>query len=92
MHGTCHEPAALDARRRKLLFRANHRGTRENDVLIGTFVASRIAWLTPQELDELETILDLPDPLMSAWLLGATPLPDDAPVLLRAMVDEVRRA
>jgi antitoxin CptB len=77
-------PAALDARRRRLLFRATHRGTRENDLLVGGFVAARIAAFTAQEMDAVEEILELPDPAVSDWLTGRVPLPDDAP-MLRAM-------
>src|SRR5208337_55418 len=37
------ESAALDTRRRRLLFRATHRGTYENDLMIGGFVRDRLA-------------------------------------------------
>jgi antitoxin CptB len=77
-------PAALDARRRRLLFRATHRGTRENDILVGGFVSARVAVFTDQELDAVEAILELPDPAVSDWLTGRVPLPD-GPSMLRAM-------
>ena len=32
------EPASRDVRRRRLLYRATHRGTYENDILFGGFV------------------------------------------------------
>ena len=44
------EHAALDARRRRLLFRATHRGTQENDMLIGGFVKAHIAALTEPDI------------------------------------------
>jgi antitoxin CptB len=90
MHGTSLEPAPLDARRRKLLFRAHHRGTRENDLLVGGFVEARIATLTEAELDDLDTILEYPDPLMTDWLTGRAALPADVPALLTAMVRGLR--
>jgi antitoxin CptB len=70
------------------LFRATHRGTRENDLLVGGFVTARIAALTGAEMDAIEEILELPDPAVSDWLTGRTPLPDapDRP-MLRAMRD-----
>jgi antitoxin CptB len=76
----------LDGRRRRLLFRANHRGTRENDILVGGFVTARIAAFTDADIDTLESIMDLPDPLLADWLTGRAPIPPehDAP-LLRAM-------
>ena len=74
--------AALDARRRRLLFRATHRGTRENDLLIGGLsVSARVAIFTDAEIDAVEEILELPDPAVSDWLTGRAPLPEGAPML-----------
>jgi antitoxin CptB len=79
-------PSALDGRRRRLLFRANHRGTRENDILVGGFVASRLAQFSDSEIAALEAIMELPDPVLADWLTGRAPIPPehDQP-LLRAM-------
>jgi len=67
-----------DNRRRRLVFRAQHRGTYENDLLIGDFVKARINTLTPAELDALETILELPDADLADWLTGRQPIPAHA--------------
>lgn len=74
-----------DTRRRRLLFRANHRGTHENDLLIGGFVAPRLADFTDEELDALEEILELPDAELADWLTGRRPIPPemDSPMLRR---------
>jgi antitoxin CptB len=69
-------PGARDARRRRLLFRATHRGTRENDLLLGGFVSARIDAFTEAELAELDDIMELPDPLLADWLTGRAPLPE----------------
>ena len=74
-----------DARRRRALFRATHRGTHETDLLVGGYVTSRIDLFTDAEMDALEAMLDLPDPDLADWLTGRRPLPDDAAPLLRAM-------
>jgi antitoxin CptB len=74
-------PEALDQRRRRLLFRATHRGTREADLLVGGFVAARLAGFTDGELSALEEILELPDPLLADWLTGRAPLPGEYPML-----------
>jgi antitoxin CptB len=66
---------ADDARRRRLLFRARHRGTRENDLLIGEFVAAGLPGFGDQELAALEAIMDLPDPLIGDYLTGRGPMP-----------------
>ncbi|MGA3398249.1 MAG: succinate dehydrogenase assembly factor 2 [Acetobacteraceae bacterium] len=78
------ESAALDTRRRRLLFRATHRGTYENDVMIGGFVRDRLATFDAAALDDLEALLELPDPQLADWLTGRQPMPlDAAPMLLR---------
>jgi antitoxin CptB len=78
----------LDSRRRRLLFRANHRGTRENDVLVGGFVAARLRDFSGAEIDELEAIMELPDPALADWLTGRRPIPaEHDTAMLRAMRD-----
>ena len=64
----------LEGRRRRLLFRANHRGTRENDILIGNFVATRLAAFSAEEIGVLEIIMELPDTWLADWLTGRTPI------------------
>jgi antitoxin CptB len=73
-----------------LLYRATHRGTRETDLLVGGFVASRIALLGDAELDALEAVLELPDVDLADWLSGRRPVPSelDSP-MLRWMRDAV---
>jgi antitoxin CptB len=75
-------PAARDARRRRLLFRATHRGTRENDLLLGGFVSARIDAFTDAEMAELDEIMELPDPLLADWLTGRAPLPETTQLTL----------
>ena len=70
-------------RRRRLLFRATHRGTQENDLLIGRFVAARIDALTEADIAELEELLEYPENLLADWLTGREPIPDalDSPLV-----------
>ena len=63
-------PPELDARRRRLLFRATHRGTKEADLMIGGFVTRHIGAFSERELGEVEAVLDLPDVDLSDWLSG----------------------
>ena len=82
------DPSALDPRRRRLLYRATHRGTHEADLLIGGFVAPRIWRFSEEELVELEGVLELPDPQLANWLTGREPIPEAAEsALLRRMRD-----
>lgn len=76
------EPNELDTRRRRLLFRATHRGTFENDLMIGGFVRANLAAFTDEDLDALEALMDCPDVDLADWLTGRRPMPDDAPPML----------
>ena len=70
------DPAALDPKRRRLLYRATHRGRQETELLIGGFVAARIWGFSENELVELEAVLELPDPELADWLTGRAPIPE----------------
>ena len=72
------EPASLDVRRRRLLYRATHRGTFENDILLGGFVQRHIASLQESDLAGLEELLDIPDNQLADWLTGREPIPAQA--------------
>jgi len=87
------ETPELDARRRRLLFRANHRGTKEADLIIGGFVARTIASLSDSELDELEAVLEYPDVDLADWLTGRRPVPVEfaTPMLHRIKVETAAR-
>jgi len=62
-------------RRRKLGFRARHRGILEMDILFSVFVDEHLAALKPGELDIFEAILEESDPDLLSWISGATATP-----------------
>jgi antitoxin CptB len=72
-------------RRRRLLFRATHRGTFENDLMIGGFVGAHLANLTETDLDALEVVMEMPDTNLADWLTGRLPIPpeEETPMLRR---------
>jgi len=72
------EQQPLDNRRRRLVFRAQHMGTHENDLIIGDFVKAEIATMTPTDMDELETLLKHNDTELADWLTGRLPIPPHA--------------
>jgi antitoxin CptB len=85
------EHASLDARRRRLLFRATHRGTYENDILLGGFVRKHIGTLGESELVALEELLELPENNLADWLTRRSPIPPEADTpLLRRIRDAVQ--
>lgn len=69
---------ARETRKRRLLFRATHRGTHENDLLVGGFVRARLPNLTDDEMDALEEVLEIPDVDLADWLTGRRPIQAEA--------------
>jgi antitoxin CptB len=74
MTGTTRSSGGLDDRRKRLLFRCWHRGTREMDLILGRFADTTIATLTDDEVSELEHLIELPDPDLYAAITGDAPL------------------
>lgn len=65
----------MDARRRKLKFRAWRRGFREMDLLMGSFADAHVAALSEDDLSEFERLLSTPDWEVYAWLIGQKTIP-----------------
>jgi len=82
--------SGLDIRRKRLLFRCWHRGTREMDLILGRFADSEIAILVEDELDELERLLEVPDPDLYAALTGDQQLAADLEGALFARIRAFR--
>jgi antitoxin CptB len=85
MTGIGRSSEGLDVRRRKLLFRAWHRGLREVDLILGRFADGNITELTEAELTEFENLMDVPDGELLAWLTGEADVPasHDGPLFRR---------
>lgn len=60
----------LEARKRRLLFRANHRGTKEADIMIGSFVAANIDSMSLEDIVWFERFLEENDVDIMTWMLG----------------------
>lgn len=61
----------VDTRRRRALYRAMHRGTKEMDHILSRYAEARLAGMAELELAGFERFLALPDPLLQGWVLGA---------------------
>jgi antitoxin CptB len=72
--GTTRSSEGLDERRKRLLFRSWHRGTREMDLIMGRFADANIGTLNDAELDAFERLTDVPEPELYAWITGEQPV------------------
>ncbi|MEO3431674.1 succinate dehydrogenase assembly factor 2 [Inquilinus sp. CAU 1745] len=67
--------ADIDRRRRQIRFRCWHRGTREADLLLGSFADARIDGFDARQLSLFEALLEHSDPDIYNWFSGREPLP-----------------
>ena len=77
MSGSTRSSADLDPRRRKILFRAWHRGMREMDLIMGRFADAQIGALTEAELDEFERLIEVLDRDLLSWVTGEAQVPEN---------------
>ena len=91
MIGSDLSSAGLDARRRRILFRAWRRGMRELDLAMGHFADAELPAMSAAELDEFERLLDAPDPSVLAWITGEEPVPADHDTPLFARLRQAPR-
>ncbi len=66
-----------DIQKKRLIYRATHRGTKEADTIIGGFVTAKIDTLSDTQRDSLEQVLDQADADLMDWLRGRRPMPVD---------------
>ncbi len=78
---------SLALRRRRLRYRASHRGTKEMDLMLGRFVEAKLDTLSEAEVTALEQVIALPDPDLEKMILGA---PHDLPEPAADMLQRIR--
>jgi antitoxin CptB len=85
MSGTTRSSADLDPRRKRILFRAWHRGMREMDMIMGPFCDAHVADFTPADIEAFEALIDQTDRDLLGWIIGSDSVPPehDTPVFRR---------
>ena len=66
--------------KKKVLYRSEHRGTKEMDLLLSNFVKKYVNFLNETELCELESLLNIDDEVLYKWYLNkqtATSIPEN---------------
>jgi antitoxin CptB len=84
----------MDAYRRKLLFRSDHRGTKEMDVILGVFAREFLPQASDEDAALYEEVLKESDPDLYNWISEREPLPDDKadnPVLKQLIGFQVKQ-
>jgi antitoxin CptB len=78
--------ADSDSRRKRALYRAHHRGTKEMDLILGGFADAELSRLSDAEISTFELLLALPDPDIDRMLKGT-----DFPSELAPLCIAIRR-
>lgn len=77
----------MDARRKKLLFRSQHCGMKENDFLLGRFAAAHVETLSDADLAALEALLTESDNDIYIWVTAKeAPPPHHDTALMAALI------
>lgn len=64
-------PSDVDIRRRRALYRAEHRGTKEMDLVLGPYAKATLQAMPEPELALFEDLLLQPDPELQDMVFGA---------------------
>ena len=65
----------IENRRKRLIFRSWHRGTKEMDLLLGSFADRYVSGFSVDELQLYEDVLELSDPDLYNWITGQEAAP-----------------
>lgn len=66
----------LENKRKRLIFRAGHRGTKEMDLLLGSFAEAYVRGFDNQTLAEFDEFLNENDPDLYNWITGQEKAPE----------------
>ncbi len=75
----------LEIRRKRAIYRAHHRGTKELDLILGRYAKEFVAGMDEGRLALFEHLLSLPDADIDQWIRG-----HEAPDDVALVVAEVR--
>jgi antitoxin CptB len=82
----------MDARLKRLLFRAHHMGSNENDILFGGFADKYLATLSPEQVDRFEALIAETDTDLFNWVTAKEPVPErlehDVMAMIKAFVQK----
>ena len=78
----------LSDRKKRLIYRAEHRGTKEMDWLLGRFVRSDIATFDEETVAQIEALLEQPDRELECWIMRQD---DDIKPEFTALIERIKK-
>ncbi len=67
----------LETYKKKIIYKASHRGSKEMDILLGNFINKYIELFNENELNLFNSILDTDDDNIYQWILGKKEIPNE---------------
>ena len=80
----------IEIRRKRLLFRSWHRGTKEADLLFGSFAEAHLAGFDADQVAVYERLMEAEDPDLWDWVTGHAPPPPEYDTDVLALVRTFR--
>lgn len=62
--------------KKKILYKTNHRGSKENDLILGNYIATNIDLMSESELKQFSDLLDESDSDIFSWISNQKPIPE----------------
>ena len=72
---------------KKLFFKESHRGTKEMDIILGTFANKQLESMTKNDLALFDELLDISDPELYKWLTSDNE--EIIPEKFRYLIDKI---
>jgi len=77
----------LEITRKRLLWRATHRGIKEMDILVGGYAQRNLATMGEAELTQFADLLEIPDQELLSWATKQSSVPlEQQSTMLEAML------
>ena len=86
MNATTDTIEDIETRRKRLIYRSWHRGTREMDLILGSFADKNVSGFSHGELDQYEEILEINDPDLYNWISGVEAAPEN---IMNAVLEKI---
>ena len=86
-HDETGQATAVAVQKRRLKFRAWHRGIKEMDLILGHFADTHVDGMSEEQLAAFEALLEEPDTMLYNWISGREEVPEEqrSPLLEQIM-------
>lgn len=81
---------AHEKRLKRLRHRSLYTGTKETDIILGSFAEKHLESLTPEQLDSFEALVETPEPDVYMWISGRRSVPAEFDTDVMAMLQDFK--